>query len=241
MIKNIYKYPRLYIKNNIKEELYISLNIEQSHYLNNVVRKKQGDILRLFNGKDGEWVAEISSLSKKKCDVRITKQIKKQPINPRKIKLFFSPIKKKRLDILIEKSVELGVSDLYPIITNRCENRKINIDRTLLQIIEAAEQCERLDMPTLHPIQNLENILSKTWELPLNICLERNNRSKPISSYSYDKGASFVIGSEGGFDNLETEMVLNTKNINIIDLGENILRAETAAISCLSYAKLSLL
>ncbi len=217
------------------------MDAEQSHYLNNVLRKKTGDVLRLFNGKDGEWLAEITSINKKSCLANITKQIKNQPKTSPPINLFFSPIKKKRLDILIEKAVELGVTGLCPVLMNRTENRKFNEERTLLQIIEAAEQCERLTLPKLYTIQKLSSALLIPTTTPINVCLERCEQSKALSSYSFNKGASFMVGPEGGFDNDEVEIILNTENIEIIDLGNTILRAETAAISCLSYVKLSLL
>ncbi len=236
---DLYKYPRLYLNAELKENAKISLNAEHAHYLKNVLRKAEGDILRVFDGANGEWLAPISTLRKKSGGITLTEQIKKQPAQSVEVSLFFSPIKKHRMDILIEKAVELGVTGLYPIIMNRTENRKLNEKRINAQIIEAAEQCERLDLPVLHATQKLSYILSQQNGKSLYTCLERDNSAKPISSHSYENGASFIIGPEGGFDAREMEMMLASDNVIAINLGDNILRAETAAIVCLSYVRLA--
>ena len=160
MTKHIYKYPRLYLNEKFAENERIFLSIEHVHYLKNVLRKNKGDILRLFNGHDGEWLARIDELSKKICAVILTENIKNQPSVRASLNLYFSPIKKQRMDFLIEKAVELGVDGLYPVIMNRTENRKLNIERTRTQIIEAAEQCERMSLPMLHASQKFSDILS---------------------------------------------------------------------------------
>ncbi len=231
---DLYKYPRLYLNASFEENAKISLNLEHSHYLKNVLRKNEGAVLRVFNGQNGEWLALIDALGKKSGDIILTEQIKEQTNAPAPLNLFFSPIKKQRMDFLIEKAVELGVTGLYPVIMNRTENRKLNESRMNAQIIEAAEQCERLDLPILHPSQKLNDILGQD----LFMCLERKAGAKPISSYSYKDGASFIIGPEGGFDTQETKLLLANEKITAINLGDNILRAETAAIACLSYARL---
>ncbi len=236
---NLYKYPRLYLNAEVKENAKILLNLEQTHYLKNVLRKNTEDVIRIFNGKNGEWLASITAISKKSCEISVSKQIRKQPTAPIKFDLFFSPIKKQRMDILIEKAVELDVSGLYPVITNRTENRKLNENRMNAQIIEAAEQCERLDLPVLHDTQKLTDILADK-NTPLYVCLERNSGANPISSYSYKNGAAFLIGAEGGFDKGEIELLSTAKQVTAISLGDNILRAESAAIACLSYALLSI-
>ncbi len=242
MIDHIYKYPRLYINVPFSQGAEISLDAAHSHYLKNVLRKSVGDVLRVFNGRDGEWLASLKVLGKKNGSALLTEQIKQQPEISAPLYLFFAPIKKQRMDFLIEKSVELGVSGLYPVITNRTENRKLNEERMRSQIIEATEQCERLDLPTLHPAQKLPELLRMKetlfLEAPLFVCLERRELAAPLSSYSYEKGAAFLIGPEGGFDDQEVESLIAAENIRLVDLGDTILRAETAAIACLSYAKM---
>lgn len=239
MMNNIYKYPRLYLNARFEENGKITLENDHAHYLKNVLRKSTGDYLRVFNGQDGEWIAQIADLSKKQGEAVLTEHLKKQPVQCVRSHLFFSPIKKQRMDMLIEKAIELGVTDLHPILMNRTENRKMNMERVHAQIIEAAEQCERLDIPVIHDLVKLSSALSVYKDLEIYVAMEREVGSKPISEYSYAQDHGFVIGPEGGFDDAERALLLSIDNIKPIDLGERILRAETAAIACLSYAQLS--
>lgn len=211
-----------------------ALSPAQAHYLKNVLRKQPGDSLRLFNGESGEYLARIETLSKKDGRAALTKQIKEQTAPAFKTRLLFAPIKKARIDILIEKAVELGATDLHPILTQRTENRKLNEQRLRAQIIEAAEQCERLTIPALHPLQKLESVLSNWNETPLYAALERAHA--PTLSQTLKPGdKAFLIGPEGGFAPEEIT-IIEKSNAAPVSLGENILRAETAALLCLSLS-----
>lgn len=145
---------------------------EQAHYLKNVLRKTEGEYVRLFNGRDGEWVYCLTALGKKGAEARAQEQIRAQTEKNRKIHAYFPPIKKNRMDFMIEKAVELGVTDLHPILTQNTETRKINEDRLQAQIIEAAEQCERLDLPILHPLSDIFAAL-KSCSAPVYAAIER--------------------------------------------------------------------
>ena len=233
----IYKYPRLYINAPFAENQSVALEDTQIHYLRNVLRKGEGDELRLFNGCDGEWIARIDVLSKKSGAAQLTEKIKDQPSKGAPIILAFSPIKKQRMDILIEKAVELGACEIYPILTNRTENRKLNMERMQAQIIEAAEQCERMTLPQLHEVRSFDRFIAGWKDVPLFVALERCEDAKPLSAQDTSKGGAFFIGPEGGFDTAEREQLLSAEHVKIVDLGETILRAETAGIACLSYAR----
>ncbi len=210
------------------------------HYLKNVLRKKAGDYLRVFNGADGEWLASIEEIDKKSCDIALDKCLRHQDAKKPLLHLYFSPIKKQRMDFLIEKSVELGVTDLHPVLMARSVIRQINKERMKAQIIEAVEQCERLDIPKLHGIKNFSKLLAEhDFNIPLYACLERESRANPISSYVMRGDIGFIIGGEGGFDDNERAMIIENDKVTSINLGYNILRAETAAIVCLSYVNLS--
>lgn len=224
--------PRLYTAAALKPGQAVALADSQAHYLKNVLRGKPGDALRLFNGRDGEWAAEIVSLDKKGGALKLVEQIKKQPAPRQPVHLLFAPVKKDRLDFLIEKSVELGVTDLHPIVTNRTEIRKINNERLLAQIIEAAEQCERLDLPTLHALADLPAALQR-WDskIPLYACIERDG-APPLQSAN--PPAAFLVGPEGGFDEAEKAGLKKYAFMKPVSLGESILRAETAALKALS-------
>ncbi|MCB1681179.1 MAG: 16S rRNA (uracil(1498)-N(3))-methyltransferase [Alphaproteobacteria bacterium] len=236
----LYKHPRLYLNEEFSEGAVLPLSDAQGHYLKNVLRLTAGRRVRIFNGKDGEWLAEIAFLDKKRSSVALLEIIKPQPVNGWRVRLLFSPIKKQRMDVLIEKAVELGVTDFYPVLTTRTENRSLKDERIALQIIEAAEQCERLDLPVLHPALSLAGLLN-TWEGPRVLaCLERAEASA-LPKIRLEKDCAFLIGPEGGFDPEEIESLSASAKIQAVSLGETILRAETAALFCLSHARLQFL
>ncbi len=239
-MNHIYKYPRLYLNARFEKNGKIKLENEHAHYLKNVLRKSVGDHLRVFNGQNGEWLARITDLGKKSGEVELIEEIKAQPSLSKRVHLFFSPIKKQRMDFLIEKAVELGVTDLHPVLMNRTESRKVNVERIEAQLIEAAEQCERLDVPILQDVVKLPLAVSAHEGLDLYAAMEREDGAQPISSYSYTSDHGFIMGPEGGFDDAERAFLLSSA-IHPVSLGNTILRAETAVISCLSYAKLSTL
>lgn len=239
MTDHIYKYPRIYLNTPFAENGEIMLSADQVHYLRNVLRKSVGDGLRVFNGRDGEWIARIDDLGKKRGCVVLERNILEQPLVDRRVHLYFSPIKKQRMDFLIEKAVELGVTDLYPVLMNRTENRKINTDRMNAQIIEASEQCERMDVPVLHPVVKLRDLSGQDISYPVYVATERSAAAKPVTEYAYDRECAFLVGPEGGFDDDERAIFEQVENVHPVSLGKTILRAETACISCLAYANLS--
>ena len=229
----IHKSPRLYIDTPLSAGTQITLDKDQSHYLINVLRKSEEDALRVFNGKDGEWTATITAASKKSASVQIGQQLRVQPQTTPHVGLIFSPIKKHRMDFLIEKAVELGVTDLYPALMQRTENRKIKPERIKAQIIEAAEQCERLTIPALHECSPLNMTLNTIPpDSPIYWAAERFENSK--TSKNTAPPCTFLIGPEGGFDQTEKDFLIKHDRITPITLGNNILRAETAALHCLS-------
>lgn len=239
MTYTLYKYPRLYLNLPFEKSGEIDLGGDQAHYLRNVLRKNIGDYLRVFNGKDGEWVAEITDLGKKRGACVLRDCVVDQPMKGARRHLFFSPIKKQRMDFLIEKSVELGVTDLYPVLMNRSDSRKVNDDRVRAQIVEAAEQCERMEVPMLHDLLPLPVALSRYERLDLFVAMERDAGAMPLCDYSYCGDCGFIIGPEGGFDDAERALFACAQNVRTVALGEAVLRAETAVLCCLSYALLS--
>lgn len=128
------------------------------------MRREPGDLVRLFNGRDGEWLGEIEALGKKDGRVLPLEQVKVQPVKAPEVHLIFTPLQKNRLDFLVEKAAELGATALHPVLTARTEHRKINEERAGLQLIEASEQCERLDIPVLHPLEDLKAKMVK-WSV----------------------------------------------------------------------------
>lgn len=232
MIDDYFKLPRLFTQHAFHSKGVIPLDSGQAHYLHNVLRRKDGDFIRLFNGKDGEWFGKLQSLNKKSGTVVLTDQLKKQPLQKKRLHLVFAPIKKNRMDWLIEKAVELGVSDFHPVLTQNTEIRKLNEVRLQQQIFEAAEQCERLEIPNLHPLQKLETVLG-SWpeESQLLACIERA-QTQMLQDVKLEKNdIAFIIGPEGGFTAEEKERI--SKKAHPVSLGETILRCETAVVKAL--------
>jgi 16S rRNA (uracil1498-N3)-methyltransferase len=226
------KMPRLYISSRLAQDDTTILGEDPTHYLRNVLRRNIGDGVRLFNGQDGEWLGRITQLSKKETHLNLERCLHAQPSSIRKIHLYFAPIKKSRLDFMIEKSVELGVTDLHPVLTQNTENRNLNIDRTQAQIIEATEQCERLDLPILHPVTDLQKLKCPG----LLVCLERTKDSPGLAQTLKETigPIHILIGPEGGFSAAEQTWLAAKKDWKSVHLGPHILRAETAACAALS-------
>tara|TARA_B100001750_G_scaffold243263_2_gene258156 strand:+ start:32 stop:730 length:699 start_codon:yes stop_codon:yes gene_type:complete len=222
------KSPRLYVSNDLADKGIVPLSKEHAHYLLSVLRKTDGDLVRVFNGRHGEYVAQLCPLTKKSGELRDLKQIRPQPDSGHQIHLYFAPIKKDRLSFLIEKAVELGVTDLHPVITAHTENRKPNIEKIHSYITEAAEQCERLDIPVLHPIIP---VLNCNFFAPTYAALERGDHAffQPNAS-----SMGICIGPEGGWSEEEGVFLKGNPSVHPVSLGERILRAETAALFMLS-------
>lgn len=228
-------YPRLYTSEPLSMETPFSLTDGQAHYLKNVLRQSDGDVIRAFNGRDGEFLAKISELKKKSGSARPYEKIKSQPETSNSIHLLFTPLQKNRFDFLIEKSVELGVTDFHPVITKRTEVRKINKSRLEAQIIEASEQCERLSLPKLHGIQDISRALSSA-DLPKPVFWgKERGQATALSDIEMAKQISILVGPPGGFDDFEMQTFEKLPELKAVSLGKQILRTETAALCMLSY------
>ncbi|HEY8189518.1 MAG TPA: RsmE family RNA methyltransferase, partial [Micavibrio sp.] len=167
------KLPRLYIDAPLAEGTDAALSADQAHYFRTVLRRQDGDNIRLFNGRDGEFLCVLRDLGKKSGIVSAERLLKQQTQDTPDVHLFFAPIKKARMDWLIEKAVELGVTHLHPVITQNTEVREVNDKRLRQQIIEAAEQCERLTVPSLHAPIKFDAL---PRDVPILACLERGER-----------------------------------------------------------------
>lgn len=231
------KLSRLYHPGDMKTGGEIMVDEKQAHYLKNVMRKSLGDTVRIFNGRDGEFIGGITNFNKKGALIELEKEIRKQPAAPAPLHLLFAPIKKDRMDFLIEKATELGVTDIHPVITHRTENRNLNEARLAAQVTEAAEQCERMTVPALHPSLPLKDKIYK-WDknIPLYWCAER--REAPPLKDIKNPSCGFLIGPEGGFDDSECAFLATQESIKSVSLGETVYRAETAALLCLAAMNL---
>ena len=229
---------RLFIEKQISQNLMIYIKEKQHHFLKNVLRIKLNDVINVFDGITGEWRSQVISISKDKTALKIEKKIRELETQP-DIWLIFAPIKLFRLNIIIQKAVELGVSKFVPCKTEFSNFDKLNYKNLELNAIEAAQQCERLDIPKIEKIINLDAIIK---ELPndraIVFCDESDTKLPSIydevrlNLNNYSKW-SVIIGPEGGFSNEERDLIKKQKNVLRVTLGSRILRSDTAAISSL--------
>ena len=222
---------RLFFSSALSVGITNKLDKSQSHYLTKVMRVKENEFFSLFN-KNGEWEAKISKISKNIVEFKITKLLR-QKENTKELWLAFSPIKSNYQNFMIQKATELGVTKFLPIIFDRTVVRKINKERLEKIVIEASEQSNRINIPIIEEIQNLNNFL-KTYSMDL-IFTDLNSNTKKIDkSKLTDRPVCIIVGPEGDFSEAERREILSFSGVQAIKINENILRSETAVISAIS-------
>ena len=228
-----YTLPRLWLDQSLSGE--IELSREHAHYLGTVLRKREGDQVRLFNARDGEWSADVLETGRKTMRLKVVEQLRIPAIVP-DIRLLFAPLRRHRTASLIEKATELGVRTLQPVLTDRTQYPKLNPDRVQAQIIEAAEQTERLDLPTLNEVAVLDSVLDE--RRPLLFADEAGGCSTvPQVLSNLSLPVDLLVGPEGGFTEEERVKLLQRSMTHAVTLGPRILRADTAAISLLTLVQ----
>lgn len=230
-----YTLTRLYIEGSLAPGIEIDVPKDQVHYLATVLRMKAGDSLRLFNGRDGEWQAEVISIAKRAARLRVTAQLR-PPLKAPDIWLCFAPIRKQRSVFIMEKATELGVSVFQPVVTQRTQYGAAKMDKARAQIIEAAEQTERLCLPEVKESQSLKNLL-RDWDAGRTLIMadEAGGCPPALTALKDINGpAALLIGPEGGFTPKEREILLARDFVKPVSLGPRILRADTAALSLLT-------
>ena len=221
---------RLFYRESLSLNLTAILDKSQSHYVSKVMRIKENEVFSLFNSS-GEWEAKILKISKSIVEFNVTKQLR-QKENFKELWLAFSPIKSNYFNFMMQKATELGVTKFLPIIFDRTIVRKINKERLEKVIIEAAEQSNRISVPTIEEPQKLKNFLSNDMDL---IFTDLNTSNTKIDLKKLTtKPTCVIIGPEGDFSEEEREKILKFKGVQPIKINENILRSETAVISALS-------
>ena len=222
---------RLFFKESLSLNLVSKLDKSQSHYISKVMRIKENEIFSLFNSS-GEWEAKILNITKSIVEFEITNQIR-QKENQKELWLAFSPIKSNYFNFMIQKATELGITKFVPIIFERTVVRKLNKERLEKVIIEATEQSNRINIPTLEDATNLEDFL-KSSEMNL-IFTDLNSDNKKVDLEKLtNKPVCIVVGPEGDFSENERSKILSFKDVQAIKINENILRSETAVISAIS-------
>ncbi|MDF7674874.1 16S rRNA (uracil(1498)-N(3))-methyltransferase [Acetobacteraceae bacterium ESL0709] len=220
--------PRLYLSPDhavFGEGAELSLMPQQAHYLGNVMRRKAGQTVRVFNGLDGEWEARLISLRRSEAVISLTRLLRSQT-DTRPLELVFSLLKREATELVIRMGTELGVTRFHPVITARTNHHRLNEERLILIAQEAAEQCERLDIPVISPLQPLSDCLT-IWpeQVLLFAALERQEHTEDTR---YEKAMGLIAGPEGGFTPDEMLFLRHHKAVRPLSLGPRILRAETA-------------
>lgn len=218
---------RLYVDAALHAAAVVAASPEQAHRLATVMRRGRGDPVCLFNGRDGEWQGHIQSIGRGRAELAVDHQLCPQPAEPA-LWLVFALLKRDATDLVIEKATELGVTDLQPVVTERANTHRVNAARLAAIATEAAEQCERLSLPRVHPTRPLADLLA-SWprDRPLYVAAERTAAPRPPHAAH---PAGLLVGPEGGFSEAELDAMRAHPFVTLASLGPRILRAETACI-----------
>lgn len=224
--------PRLFVDQPLGPDSTPVVDGPVAHYLLHVMRLKAGDPLLLFDNRSGEWLGVIADTGKRAATLRIDRQMRPIEQVP-DLWLCFAPVKKARLDWIIEKATELGVRRLQPVITERTIVERVKQERLSAQIVEACEQCGRTAIPELAEPIKLPHLL-QNWPGERTLLFADEEGGLPMASVAAPAPAAILTGPEGGFTARERELLLATPAVRRIALGPRILRAETAAIAAIS-------
>jgi len=239
MQRHDFRTQRLYCQADLASGKRIEADRAQANYLLNVLRLKKGGSVLVFNGRDGEWLAEIDPVGRKDCALAVIRQTRGQP-GPGDLWYLFAPLKQARLDYMVQKAVEMGTSVLAPVITQHTQVSRVNGERMRANAIEAAEQCGVLALPEIRTPARLDAVLS-CWPSGRHLvfCDEATSGNDPLELLRPLAGSplAVLIGPEGGFSQTERDMLCALPFVTAIALGPRILRADTAAVAALAIVQ----
>lgn len=227
---------RLYVTADLASGAAFPASEGQTHYLLHVMRSKAGDRLRLFNGRDGEWLAEVAQAGKRGVMLACLKQTRPQAGVP-DIWLAFAPVKKTPVDYLVQKATELGAAALLPVFTRRTIVTRVNEERLAANAIEAAEQSDRLSVPDIRPPATFDKLLVSWPKQRRMFFCDEGGDAAPLAEAARAGPAgpaAIFTGPEGGFDPQERETLRTLPFVTPVTLGPRILRADTAALAALA-------
>lgn len=239
MPRNHKNFTRLFVDMPINLNDIIALDKKQSNYLISVLRKNIDDELIIFNGKNGAFLVKIERASKKAAQLLVFEQVREQP-KANDLWYFFAPLKKARLDYMVQKACEMGIGTMQPVITQYTQVKKLKYAKLQANIIEAAEQCEVLNIPQIKQEISLKYML-KNWDKnhgnrKLILADEAMSAASPVATLQALRGKkiALLIGPEGGFSDEELSLLHKQDFAVPISLGSRILRADTAAVAALA-------
>lgn len=235
---------RVFVASGLAAGGRIDATREQANYLLNVLRLRGGDRILAFNGRDGEWLCTLETAGKRDLALLPIEPTRAQT-PPGAIRYLFAPLKRARLDYMVQKAVEMGVGRLSPVMTRHTVAERVNLERMRANAVEAAEQCGILGLPEIDEPLALEKALA-AWspQVPLILCDEAAEVADPVAALvqrlgTPDPGAAprevgLLVGPEGGFAPAERELILAQPCAIAISLGPRVMRADTAAIAALA-------
>jgi 16S rRNA (uracil1498-N3)-methyltransferase len=233
---------RLYVEHPLGAGQSVPLDRDQAHYLFGVMRLGQGAVVALFNGRDGEWQAEVAESGKRGGALTCRAQSKSLQLPP-DLWLMFAPIKKARTDFIVEKAAEMGAARIMPVVTDYTNSERIRQDRLQAHAVEAAEQCGGTYVPDVAELQKLSRLLDQ-WpeDRQLMFCDEAEVGNALELAAGDHKNApwAIVIGPEGGFSDGERKRLSAMAQSHVVSLGPRILRADTAAVAAMTLWQTSL-
>lgn len=227
---------RLYIDQPLALHTTLELDADHSHYVCNVMRQQEGNNISVFNARDGEWDACLDVVHKKHTQITIVQHVREAE-KSLSLGLAFAPVKNVAQHFIVQKATEMGVSDLYPVVTQHTVIHRVNMGKLQANAIEAAEQCERVSVPVVHALQSLEQFLTQVDD---NVCIvfcdESGQGEVPGDLVQHITHPVIVlIGPEGGFSDKERAYLRDSGRVISFSMGPRILRADTAAIAALTY------
>ena len=229
---------RIHVGDALGEGAEIRLDEREAHHLRDVLRLEEGDGVAVFNGSDGEWDATIVGIGRRGAKLIVGERLREQSAGP-DLWLVFAPLKRARIDALVEKATELGVSMLQPVETQHTAVERVNLDRLGTIATEAAEQCERLTVPRVQPPVPLEKLMADWLPQRLLLLCAEAGAARPIAEALLPHRGparpwAVMIGPEGGFARSELDALVKLPFVMPVGLGPRILRADTAALAALA-------
>ena len=237
MARTDYTTPRLCLDDDLAEGSVVALTAESANYLINVLRMGAGARVLAFNGRDGEFAAELGPLERKRASLTMRERLRAQEYAP-DVDYLFAPLKHARLDYMAQKAVEMGARRLRPVITRRTQATRVNLERLAANAREACEQCGVIWLPDVsEPLPLAAAIDAWPADRLLVFCDEDAPLANPLAALAAAPDAAAIallIGPEGGFDETERRLILSAPNVLRLNLGPRILRADTAAVAALT-------
>jgi 16S rRNA (uracil1498-N3)-methyltransferase len=225
---------RLFVDQPLGAGQAVALNVDQAHYLFNVMRLGKGGFVTLFNGRDGAWRAEVAEAGRRGGILICAAQTAPQQMPP-DLWLLFAPIKKARTDFIVEKATEMGASRITPVQTQHTHADRIRVEKLAAHAVEAAEQCGATFVPQVDDLTSLDRLL-RDWPAGRHLlwCDEAMIGQTPKLTGARGQSWAILIGPEGGFSSTEQARLRALPFVHPISLGPRILRADTAAVAALT-------